>query len=148
MQCAYLVHGGNRLRRCQRKVQPGETLCRFHQRLTASPADVKPDSVVESDPWKARVRLEALKLLRETKSQNGLVDEISMLRLMIRESVAVGNYHEARRAISTLAGAIKLTQQPNPAKDFQARLDRVIASMDPTDSSQYYFPPDWSPMVP
>ena len=95
LRCIYVVRG----KRCRRKAAPGAQMCLYHAAWFKGPD--------APDVWAERVSREARELVEQAYGEHGLEDEIALLRLLIRDSVAQGRNEVARRTISTLARILR-----------------------------------------
>ncbi|HEY3118930.1 MAG TPA: hypothetical protein VGK54_19480, partial [Chloroflexota bacterium] len=96
MQCIAVVRG----KRCRRKAAPGSQMCLYHVAWFKGPD--------APDVWAQRVSREARRLIERARAMEGLGNEIALLRLIIRDCVARGEYDSARRTISVLARTLLL----------------------------------------
>ena len=130
MQCITVVQG----KRCRRRAAPGAQMCLYHVAWFKGPD--------APDMWKDRVGREARRLVRDTRSIEGLDAEIALLRLIIRDDVANGNNESARRSIGVLARILlgqarsKPVGRHSPSNDPPISIDEVLERIGAEDDDR------------
>ena len=103
MQCAAILASGNR---CRRDAAPPAQMCSRHTRVAQPHAF-----------YAQRFARQARKALKDAAHLEGLVEEIAVLRTLIRDLAAAGDADAARRGIEALARVLRTQQQRGAPAD-------------------------------